>query len=58
MSTSWKSQIGGGLFSIQFETNNFDYYKMVEKACQKAIDEADKAKEKARSLQIKTTGHL
>lgn len=58
MSTSWKSQIGGGVFRIQFETNNFNYYKMVEKACQKAIDEADKAKEKARTVQMRTLGHL
>jgi hypothetical protein len=58
MPTSWKSQIGGGVFRIQFETNNFNYYKMVEKVCQKAIDEADKEREKAREVQMRTLGHL
>jgi len=31
---------------------------VVEKACQEAIDEADKAKEKARAVQMRTLGHL
>lgn len=39
MATSWNSQQGEGKFAIQFETTRKDLYKLVEKACQKAIDE-------------------
>lgn len=45
MGTSYKAQIDNekGKYEIQFETTNYDYYKMVERACQKAIDKKDKA---------------
>lgn len=45
MSTSYKAQIDNknGIYAIQFETSNYDYFKTVEKACQKAIDKKDKA---------------
>ena len=43
METSYKVQIDNekGEYKIQFETTNYDYYKMVERACQKAIDIKD-----------------
>ena len=44
MSTGWNSQQGEGKFAIQFETTHKDLYKMVEKACQNAMDEADARK--------------
>ena len=37
----WNGQIGEGKFALQFETNDRDLYKMVEKACQSAVDAAD-----------------
>lgn len=44
MSTSYKAQINNveGKYEIQFETCNYDYFKIVEKACQKTIDKKDK----------------
>lgn len=44
MATEWKSQVGGGKFAIQFETDNRELYKLVEKACQIAMDEAELAR--------------
>lgn len=40
MSTSYNAQIDNknGNYSIQFETSDYEYFKLVEKACQKAID--------------------
>ncbi|MGM9551948.1 MAG: hypothetical protein ACI3XA_06785 [Clostridia bacterium] len=38
MATSWKSQQGNGEYSLQFETDNKDKYKLVEKAAQMAVD--------------------
>lgn len=60
MTTSYNAQINNkeGKYSIQFETSNYDYYKMVEKACQKAIDKKDKAVLKERCLQMRAMGHL
>lgn len=45
MGTSYKVQIDNekGEYKIQFETTNYDYYKMVERACRKAIDIKDEA---------------
>lgn len=45
MGTSYKVQIDNekGEYKIQFETTNYDSYKMVERACQKAIDKKDEA---------------
>ena len=36
--TSWKSQIGQGKYSLQFETEDKEKYKIVEKAAQMAVD--------------------
>lgn len=44
MSTSWKAQISKDDYSIQFDTDREDLYKLVEKACKKAIDKSDKDK--------------
>ena len=38
MATGWNSQQGEGKFAIQFETTHKDLYKLVEKACQDAVD--------------------
>ena len=37
--TGWNGQMMNGEYRIQFETNHKDLYKMVEKACQMAMDE-------------------
>ena len=60
MSTSYNAQIDSksGKYNIQFETNNHDYFKFVEKACQKAIDKRDKAVLKERASTMRTLGHL
>ena len=48
MSTSFNSQLFNKekMYKIQFETDNYDYFKFVEKACQKVIDNKDSRKEK------------
>lgn len=38
MATEWKAQIGEGKYSLQFETDTYEFYRIVEKACQHAID--------------------
>lgn len=38
MATSWKSQQGNGEYSLQFETDDKEKYKLVEKAAQMAVD--------------------
>lgn len=60
MGTSYKVQIDSekGEYEIQFETTNYDYYKMVERACQKAIDIKDKTVLKERYFQSQAVGRL
>ena len=60
MATSYNAQIDNksGKYSIQFETNSYEYFKLVEKACQKAIDKKDKAVWNKRASMMKTMGHL
>ena len=60
MSTSYNAQIDNknGKYTIQFETSNYDYFKLVEKACQKAIDKRDKDVFKERASTMRTLGHL
>lgn len=60
MSTSYNAQLDNknGKYTIQFETSNYDYFKIVEKACQKAIDKKDKEVYKERCTQMRTMGHL
>ena len=38
MATEWKSQQGEGKFALQFETDDVQKYKLVEKAAQMAMD--------------------
>ena len=38
MATSWKSQQGNGKYALQFETDDKEKYKFVEKASQMAVD--------------------
>lgn len=38
MATSWKSQQGDGTYRLQFETDDVEKYKLVEKASQMAVD--------------------
>ena len=45
-------------YSIQFETGNYEYFKIVEKACQKAVRKKDKAVFKERCLESRTLGNL
>lgn len=45
-------------YSIHFETWNYDYFKIVEKACRKAIRKRDKAVHKERCSEARTLGHL
>ena len=62
--TYWNARICHGemSYSIQFETDKYEYYKMVEKACQDAVDKSDKAREKARkkirAQEMSVLGHL
>ena len=60
MSTSYNAQLDNknGKYTIQFETNNYDYFKIVQKACQKAIDKKNKVVDKERCLNIEVLGHL
>ena len=58
MATSWKSQIAQGKYCLQFETNDYEKYKVVEKAAQKMIDKADKERTKEMASQMRTLGHL
>ena len=39
--TGWNSQQGGRKYAIQFETDDRDLYKLVEKACQLAMDQVE-----------------
>lgn len=41
---SWNAQIGGGKYAIQFETDNRDLFRLVEQACQIAIDRNELAR--------------
>ncbi len=45
-------------YVITFETSNFEYFKMVEKICQKVINKRDKQIFKERCRQASTLGHL
>lgn len=58
MATSYNAQLNfnENIYSIQFETDNREYFKIVEKACQKAIDKSRKAD--ATSAQKRTMGYL
>lgn len=44
--TSWKSQVGGGKYCLQFETTDYEKYKAIEKVAQKMIDKSRKERMK------------
>ena len=50
MSTSYNAQINNmtGKHTIQFETNDYDALKRVEKACQKEIDRINNKEEQTK----------
>lgn len=58
--TSWNGKIDNenGEYTISFTTGNYEYYKIVEKACQRVIDKKDKAVLKERAAQAKTMGYV
>ena len=60
MGTSYKAQIDSekGEYKIEFETINYDYYKIVERACKKAINKKDKAVFKERCSQMRVLGFI
>lgn len=60
MSTSYNAQLDNKHkeYSIQFKTNNYEYFKFVERACQKAVDKNDKAIRKERCSEARVLGHL
>lgn len=60
MPTSYNARMNlkKGTYCICFETDNKEYFKIVEKACQKAIDKRNKAINKNRALRMQTVGHL
>jgi len=58
MATEWKSQVGGGKYAIQFETTSYEYYKIVEKACQSAVDRAGTEAQRERKSQTSALGTL
>ncbi|MBR6794405.1 MAG: hypothetical protein IKM48_08645 [Clostridia bacterium] len=55
MGTSYNAQIDNEKerYSIQFETGNYKYFKMVEKACRKAIDKKKKDKAIMKSAAVR-----
>lgn len=60
MNTAYNAQINNadGEYTIQFQTGNYEFFKMVERACRKAIDKKDRAVLKERCSQMRTMGHL
>ena len=60
MATWYNAQLLGdeGRYCIQFETSNYELFKMVEKACQSAIDKSNEARDKARAQTMSVLGHL
>ncbi len=60
MATNYNAQICNdeGKYLIQFETSNYEYFRIVEKACQKVIDLKDKEVMKERCSQMRTLGHM
>lgn len=60
MNTAYNAQRNNadGEYTIQFQTGNYKFFKMVERACQKAIDENDKTVFKERCSKMRTMGHL
>lgn len=60
MAAWYNAQLLGseGRYCIQFESSNYEYFKMVEKACQNAVDKSNEARDKARAQTMSVLGHL
>ena len=56
--TGWNSQQGGGKYAIQFETDDRDLYKLVEKACQIAMDQEELSKLRRVHRELMEIDHL
>lgn len=52
MSTLFNTQLLNNekKYKIQFETDNYKYFKFVENACRKAIDDNDKVKRRFKNV--------
>lgn len=59
MTTTYKANIDNkkNEYTIQFETENYKYFKIVEKACRKVINEKGKVVQKERWSQLTTLGY-
>ena len=53
MSTYYNAQINNKeeKYSIQFETENYNWFKEVEKFCQQYVDKANKQREQEKKLE-------
>ena len=60
MSTGYNAQIcrGENKYSLQFETNNYEYFKEVERACRKVVDKKEKEVHRERCSRMRVMGHL
>lgn len=58
MATGWNSQQGGGKYAIQFETDDRDLYKLVEKACQLAMDQEELSELRKQNCEVSMIDHL
>lgn len=56
--TGWNSQQGGGKYAIQFETDDRDLYKLVEKACQLAMDQEELAQLRKQNREVSMSDNL
>ena len=53
MSTFYNAQINNKekKYSIQFETNNYEWFKEVEKACQECVDKVNEQREREKKIE-------
>ena len=60
MATAYNAQIcrGENKYSLQFETDNYEYFKEVERACRKVGDKKDKEIHRERCSRMRVMGHL
>lgn len=60
MGTGYNAQIcrKENKYTLQFETDNYEYFKEVERACQRVVDKKDKEVHRERCSQMRAVGHL
>lgn len=60
MKTTYEANIDNkkSEYTIQFETGNYEYFKIVERACRKVVNKKDRVVQKERWSQLTTLGHL